>query len=70
VLNAQSLCLGHALEHISKSEGPEAAAKFKAELLEAVKHGRIDMTLLEDTATYDFVVRMIEGLPVAESSSG
>lgn len=66
VLNAQPLCLAHALEHIAEAEGSEAAAKFKTELLDSVKHGHIDMALLEDTATYDFVVRLIEGLPVAE----
>jgi hypothetical protein len=70
VLNAQSLCLAHALEHIADAEGSEAASKFKAELLGSVKHGRIDMALLEDTATYDFVVAMIDGLPVAERPAG
>jgi hypothetical protein len=61
--------LGHVLEHIAEAEGTEAASKFKTELLESVKHGRIHKALFEDTATYDFVVAMIEGLPVANPST-
>ena len=63
VLNTQYLCLRYAIEHIAKVEGIEAASDFKRELLEAVKSGSIDMALLEDAATYDFVVTMIEDLP-------
>ena len=66
VLNAQSLCLQHAFQHIAKVEGSGAASAFKPELLEAVRDGSIDMALLEDKAIYDFVVTMIEKLP-AES---
>lgn len=63
VLNTLYLCLGHSFEHIAKVEGPETASQFKASLLEAVESGSIDMALLEDAATYDFVVSMIKKLP-------
>ncbi len=69
VLNAQSLCLQHALQHIARVEGSGAASAFREELLEAVKDGSIDMTLLEDQATYDFVVTMIEKLPTGLESA-
>ena len=65
VLNTQNLCLQHAIEHIAKVEGPQAASRFKSNLLGALKHGSIDMALLEDAAIFDFVVAMVEDIPVA-----
>lgn len=66
VVNALYLCLGHAVRHIDKVEGTEAAAKFKTGLLAALQDGSIDMAIFEDTKTYDFVIAMIEEL-VAET---
>jgi hypothetical protein len=66
VVNTQSLCLQHALKYIAKVAGPEAALRFKESLLEAVKHGSIDMALLEDAAIFDFVVSMIDSIPTPE----
>jgi hypothetical protein len=66
LLNTQSLGLQHALECIAKVEGPEAAFRFKQSLLDAVKHGSIDMALLEDAAIFDFVVSMIESIPTPD----
>lgn len=67
ILNTQYLCLQHALDHIAKAEGEAAASKFKSDLLEAVKSGSIDMALLEDAATYDFMVGMIEKLSTSSA---
>lgn len=62
VLNSLYLCLGHALEHIAKNEGAQAASEFKAALLRALKNGDIDTALLEESRTFEFVVSKIEGL--------
>jgi hypothetical protein len=69
-LNAQSLCLRHAFDHIARFEGPQAASKFKTDLLEALRNGSINMALLEDTATYEFVVGMVEDLPTTLDVAG
>lgn len=69
VLNSLYLCLGRAIDHIEKAEGPEAASQFKSHLLEALKSGSLNMALLEDAATYDFVVKKIENLPINFSAS-
>lgn len=66
VVNTQSLCLQQAFAYIARLEGPEAAARFKESLLEAIRHGNIDMALLEDTAIFDFVVSMIESIPTPD----
>lgn len=66
VVNTQSLCLQYAFEYIAKVEGPAAASRFKESLLGAVKHGSIDMALLEDAAIFDFVVSMIESIPTPD----
>jgi len=68
VLNSLYLCLGRAVDHIARVEGPEAAARFKGDLLEELKSGSIDMALLEDAATYDFLVEKIEKIPMGSSA--
>ena len=64
-LNALYLCVGYSLRHISSHEGAEAAAKFKAEMLNALKNGDIDMALLEERRTFDLIVSKIESLAIA-----
>lgn len=64
-LNALHLCVGYSLRHISSYEGAEAAAKFKAEMLNALKNGDIDMALLEERRTFDLIVSKIESLAIA-----
>jgi len=63
-LNTQALCLQYAVRHIANAESLEKAAAFKQELLEGLRNGSIDMALLEDTAIFDFVVGMVEQIPV------
>lgn len=62
-LNALYLCIGYSMRHISSHEGVEAAAKFKEEMLKALKNGDIDMALLEERKTFDLIVSKIESLP-------
>ena len=64
-LNALYLCIGYSIKHISSHEGLEAADKFKAEMLQALKNGDIDMALLEERKTFDLIVSKIESLPTA-----
>jgi len=64
-LNALYLCIGYSMRHISTQEGAEAAEKFKAELLNALKNGDIDMALLEERKTFDLIISKIESLTVA-----
>lgn len=62
VLNSIYLCLSFAMKHIAENEGEASAATFKAKMLEALKNGDIDMALLEESRTYEFVVSKIEAL--------
>lgn len=64
-LNALYLCISYSIRHISSHEGVEAAAKFKEEMLGALKNGDIDMALLEERKTFDLIVSKIESLPTA-----
>jgi len=68
VLNSLYLSLARAVDHIAQLNGPEAASRFKGDLLEEIKNGSIDMALLEDAATYDFLVEKIETIPVGSSN--
>ncbi len=61
------LCLEHAIAHIVKAEGASSAAAFKRELIAALKDGSIDMSLLDDARTFDFVVPIMERLVAVET---
>lgn len=65
-LNTLYLSLEHAVRHIETTESAEEAARFKIDLIERVRDGRIDMALLEDAALYDFVVPKLEQLLLGE----
>lgn len=70
ILNTLYLCIEYAVRHVAKHEGAEAASALKANMLNALKTGAIDMALLEETKTFDLVVSKIEQLswddPIAE----
>ena len=68
VLNSIYLCLAFAMKHIAEQEGEASAATFKAKMLEALRNGDIDMALLEESKTYEFVVSKIEALGNASNS--
>ena len=65
-MGALYLCLEHAMAHIAKAEGGAAAAAFQRELVTGLKNGDIDMSLLDDARTFDFVVPLVERLAAAE----
>ena len=66
ILNSLYLCLGYAMKHIAIQEGIDSAARFKSEMLTALKGGKIDAALLEESKTFEFVVEKIEALVVPE----
>ncbi|MFC3204876.1 hypothetical protein [Aquamicrobium soli] len=73
ILNTLYLCIGYAIRHIDVHEGQEAASSLKANMLDALKNGDIDMALLEDRSAFELVVSKIEQLtwrdPIAERLS-
>lgn len=68
-LGAFYLCLEYAIAHIAKVEGAPAAVAFKKEFIAALKDGSINMSLLDDARTFDFVVPIMERLAAAEASA-
>lgn len=62
VMNALYLCLDYAMNYIARTNGDSSALDFKTEMLAALRHGEIDMAILEDAKTFDFVVSKIENL--------
>ncbi|TDR93093.1 hypothetical protein [Enterovirga rhinocerotis] len=64
VMNALYLCLDHATKYIAEHNGTASAQDFKDNLLASLRHGDIDMAIMEDTKTFDFVVSRIEELKV------
>jgi hypothetical protein len=60
------LCLEHTLEHVTRVEGAASAATLKHELVTALKSGDIDMSILEDTRIFDFVVPLVERLAASK----
>jgi hypothetical protein len=68
-MGALYLCLEHAMAHIVRAEGGASAATFKQELITALKNGDINMSLLDDAQTFDFVVPLVERLAAVEVAS-
>lgn len=70
ILNTLYLCIEYAVRHVAKTEGEEAASALKSNMLEALKSGDINMSLLEETKTFNLVVSKIQQLtwddPIAE----
>ncbi len=54
------LSLAHAVEHIAKAEGLSSLVAFKDRFLTALESGDIDMSLLDDSKTFDLVVAIVE----------
>jgi hypothetical protein len=62
VLNTLHLCIEYAMRHVAEHEGVEAASDLKGNMLRALKHGDIDMALLENARTFDLLIPKIEQL--------
>lgn len=63
VLGTMYLCIDYAMGYIGTRGGPEFAAEFKEEMLKSLRSGDISMALMEDAATFDYVIAKIEALP-------
>lgn len=62
-------CLEHMLGHVLEAEGAPSAQALKRELVTALKNGDIDMSILDDASTFDFVVPMIERLVAVKAAA-
>jgi hypothetical protein len=73
ILNTLFLCIEYAMRHVAEHEGAEAVSDLKDNMLRALKHGDINMALLENARTFDLVVPKIEQLtwdnPITERLS-
>lgn len=71
IVGALYVCLVQAFRHIAEREGSSAAIAVKEELLAGIKNGGVSMALLDDAATFDLVVSMIEDIdPIPPESRG
>lgn len=61
VVGTLYLSLAEAMKHIAKTEDPSSVDGFKSRFLTALKDGDIDMSLLDDSKTFDLVVSIVEG---------
>jgi len=64
VVNSLYLSMGFLLNRIEQLSGTRAAAEAREALIEGLKYGNVDMAVLEDRKTFDFVVSVAERLPV------
>ncbi|MDU0342054.1 hypothetical protein [Bosea rubneri] len=62
VLSTMYLCIDFAMWYIGTRGGSAFAADCKEEMLKSLKSGDINMALMEDAATFDYVVAKIEAL--------
>ena len=66
VVNSLHLCLSFLLDHIKKTNGKDAALEARSALIENVKNGNIDMAIFEDRKIFDFVISIVDTLPMPE----
>ena len=62
VIGALYLSLGYMVERIAKPTDIASTAQLKEEFMSALKSGDIDMSILDDSKTFDLVVQMIGSL--------
>ena len=62
VVSTMYFCIDFAMGYIGTRGGPEFAADCKAEMLKSLRSGDINMALMEDAATFDYVIAKIEAL--------
>jgi hypothetical protein len=67
IVGALHLCLQYAVAHIVKAEGAASAGAFKEKLVTALESGDIDMSILDDAKTFDFVVGMVKSLATVDA---
>ncbi len=62
IIGTLYLSLGYMVERIAKPTDVASTAQFKEEFMSALKSGDIDMSILDDSKTFDLVVQMIGSL--------
>lgn len=62
IVGALSLSLAYVIAHIVKTEDASSVDAFKREFIGALKSGDIDMSIMDDAETFDFIVPTIEKL--------
>lgn len=67
IVGALYMTLSYAFRHFAETEGQASASAFKNELVAALKRGDISMSLLDDAATFDFVVPIVDGIATAKA---
>lgn len=67
IVGALYTTLGYALRHIGETEGSASASAFKDKLMAALKKGDISMSLLDDAATFDFIVSLVDGIKATKT---
>jgi len=68
VVNSLYLSLAFLIDRIEQLSGRQAAIEARESLIENLKYGNVDMAVLEDRKTFDFVVSVAEKLPVPGAS--
>ncbi len=69
VVNSLHLSLRFLLNRIDEKLGADAADAARAELLENMENGNIDMAVLEDGKTFDFVMSVLSALPIRKHNA-
>ncbi|ODT79585.1 MAG: hypothetical protein ABS76_18550 [Pelagibacterium sp. SCN 64-44] len=68
VVNSLYLSMAFLIDRIEQLSGRQAAIEARESLIENLKYGNVDMAVLEDRKTFDFVVSVAEKLPVPGAS--
>jgi hypothetical protein len=64
VVKSLYLSMAFLLERLEQAGGREAAIAAREALIENLSHGDIDMAIMEDRKTFDFVLSVVQSLPI------
>ena len=63
VVNALHLSMAFLLERLEERAGAQAASEARQELIDNLRFGNINMSIMEDRKIFDFVLSVAEALP-------
>ncbi len=63
VVNALHLSMAFLLERLEERGGAAAAAEARQDLIDNLRFGNINMSIMEDRKIFDFVLSVAEALP-------
>ncbi len=63
VVNALHLSMAFLLERLEERGGAQAAAEARQDLIDNLRFGNINMSIMEDRKIFDFVLSVAEALP-------